>query len=52
MLTKININDFDYNLPQNRIAKYPLENRSKSKLLVAQPSSESISHHIFEDIVD
>jgi S-adenosylmethionine:tRNA ribosyltransferase-isomerase len=30
----ININDFDYPLPDERIAKFPLENRSDSKLLI------------------
>lgn len=30
----IDINDFDYPLPDERIAKFPLENRSDSKLLV------------------
>lgn len=31
---KIDINDYDYELPDNRIAKYPLEKRDSSKLLV------------------
>ena len=30
----IDINTFDYPLPDERIAKFPLENRSDSKLLV------------------
>ena len=30
----IDINDFNYTLPDERIAKFPLENRSDSKLLV------------------
>lgn len=33
-LANININDFDYNLPQERIAKYPVEQRDLSKLLL------------------
>lgn len=31
---EININNFDYDLPNHRIAKYPLADRSASKLLV------------------
>ena len=31
---EIHIDDFDYVLPDNRIAKYPLQERDKSKLLV------------------
>jgi len=52
MLPEININDYNYNLPENRIAKYPLSNRGKSKLLVANSSQKVITHHIFEDVVD
>ncbi|MFI3319964.1 MAG: S-adenosylmethionine:tRNA ribosyltransferase-isomerase [Rikenellaceae bacterium] len=32
-MNKIDINSFDYPLPDERIAKFPLENRSDSKLL-------------------
>ena len=31
---RIQIKDYNYNLPDERIAKYPLENRDMSKLLV------------------
>ena len=33
-MKKMNINEFDYNLPENLIAQTPIENRSESKLLV------------------
>lgn len=33
-IPQINISDYDYQLPTGRIAKYPLENRDQSKLLV------------------
>ncbi len=33
-IPEINIADYDYNLPAERIAKYPLEKRDHSKLLV------------------
>ncbi|MFN3195128.1 MAG: S-adenosylmethionine:tRNA ribosyltransferase-isomerase [Chlorobiota bacterium] len=52
MLPKININDFEYKLPENRIAKYPLENRSDSKLLVANKNATEIHHYNFSDVVD
>ena len=30
----IDINDYKYDLPEERIAKFPLEERSSSKLLI------------------
>ena len=49
-IQEINIEHFDYPLPDNRIAKYPLANRSDSKLL--HYSKGQISDKRFTDIVD
>jgi S-adenosylmethionine:tRNA ribosyltransferase-isomerase len=46
----MNVNQFFYELPDERIAKYPLENRASSKLLVYQKGV--VSHHIFQDLPD
>ncbi len=46
----IHINDFDYPLPDERIARYPLEKRSDSKLLVYKFGN--IEHHPFLDLPD
>ncbi|MBT5402929.1 MAG: S-adenosylmethionine:tRNA ribosyltransferase-isomerase, partial [Crocinitomicaceae bacterium] len=32
----LSINDFDYSLPEEKIAKYPLANRSDSRLLICK----------------
>ena len=40
----IDINDFDYALPDERIAKFPLERRSDSKLLIYRNGEISQSH--------
>lgn len=40
----ININDFNYNLPDERIAKFPLAERSSSKLLVYDNGTIKESH--------
>ena len=34
MIPKIDISDYNYNLPDERIAKFPLEVRDQSKLLL------------------
>ena len=40
---------FDYYLPEELIANYPLERRSSSRLLI---QSEKVEHKLFTDIVD
>ena len=46
----ININDYDYPLPDERIAKFPLSERDSSKLLIYR-GGEIIERH-FSDIPD
>ena len=45
----INITDFSYDLPDSKIAKYPLQNRSDSKLLLWKNSK--ISEETFKNAV-
>ncbi len=46
----IRIEDFDYPLPDERIAKHPLADRDSCKLLVHDAGATS--HHIFSEIPD
>ena len=48
MIPEIRIEDFNYNLPDERIAKYPLPCRDGSKLLVYK--DREVSHRMFKDI--
>ena len=48
MLPNIKISDYSYDLPDSRIAKYPLEERDSSKLL--QYRDGQVSEHIFRDL--
>lgn len=48
----MNTKDFYYDLPQERIAQTPLKDRSKSKLMDFDKNTGSVSHRIFEDIVN
>lgn len=48
MIPEIRIEDFNYNLPDERIAKYPLPCRDGSKLLVYKDGE--VSHRMFKDI--
>ena len=47
---KIDLRDYHYDLPEQQIAKFPLEKRDQSKLLVYQKGS--IVHRDFQSITD
>jgi len=46
----LKLSDFDYNLPKELIAQYPLEDRVEAKLMVVNRSSSEIEHCLFKDI--
>jgi len=41
--------DFDYALPKDLIAQYPLKERESARLMVVQRSANTIEHGIFKD---
>ncbi|MBE6150196.1 MAG: tRNA preQ1(34) S-adenosylmethionine ribosyltransferase-isomerase QueA [Firmicutes bacterium] len=47
----MNLNDFDYYLPEELIAQTPLKDRSSSKLLVLNKNTGDVEHHHFSDII-
>ena len=47
-ISEININDYDYNLPEEKIAKYPLANRDESRLLIFDKNN--IKSDIFKNV--
>ena len=47
---QINLRDYEYTLPEDRIAKYPLEKRDDSKLL--HYKAGNITHHRFYNLPD
>ena len=44
--------DFDYNLPQERIAQTPMEPRDHARLLVYRRETDATEHKHFYDILD
>ena len=48
----MNINDFDYNLPEELIAQTPLKQRDESRLLVLNKNTGEIEHKVFKNIID
>lgn len=48
----MNINEFDYNLPQELIAQKPADKRDSSRLLVVHRDTGRLEHRHFYDILD
>lgn len=48
----MNVNEFDYDLPEHYIAQEPVEPRDASKLLILDRQSGGIQHRTFADIVE
>ncbi len=48
----MNIQEFNYDLPESYIAQEPVEPRDSSKLMVLDRGKKNISHHVFSDILD
>lgn len=48
----LKLSDFDYYLPKELIAQYPLEERDSARLLVLNRNNCTIEHRVFKDIVD
>jgi S-adenosylmethionine:tRNA ribosyltransferase-isomerase len=48
----MNISEFDYRIPEDRIAQFPLSDRDASRLLVLQRESGRLEHRLFRDITE
>ena len=46
------LDDFDYYLPEEKIAQTPLKDRSASKMLVLDKNTGSIEHKHFKDVIN
>jgi len=44
------LKDFDYSLPQELIAQYPLEKRDQARLMIVERTTGKISHDIFSNL--
>ena len=49
-MVSINLQEYQYDLPQEKIAKFPLKERAIAKLLVSK--GNKISHHKFKNLPD
>lgn len=46
------LSEFKFNLPEDRLAQYPSDNRDESRMMVVNRAEGTIEHKIFKDIVD
>ena len=46
----MHLSDFDYELPEERIAQTPIEPRNASRLMVLDPEKKTIAHRHFYDL--
>ena len=51
-MDELKTDSYNYTLPKELIASYPLDNVSKSKLLVYNRKTDTIIHSTFENIID
>lgn len=52
MKTNLTLSDFDYELPDELIAKYPVSGRDGSRMLVLDRKNGNVEHKHFYDFVD
>ena len=45
------LSQFNFELPEERIAEYPSDHRDESRLMVLDRKTESIEHKTFKDVV-
>ncbi|HZH86433.1 MAG TPA: tRNA preQ1(34) S-adenosylmethionine ribosyltransferase-isomerase QueA [Brumimicrobium sp.] len=46
------LSEFDFELPEELIAKYPVENRDESRMMVINRETGEIKHELFKDVIN
>ena len=46
------LSKFKFDLPSGLIAKYPVDNRDESRLMVVHRDTGKIEHRQFKDVID
>ncbi|MGB0366117.1 MAG: tRNA preQ1(34) S-adenosylmethionine ribosyltransferase-isomerase QueA [Flavobacteriaceae bacterium] len=46
------LSDFNFELPEDRLAEFPAENRDESRLMVLNRENRTIEHHQFKDVIN
>ena len=51
-MNKMKLSQFNFDLPEELIAKYPTENRDDSRLMVIDRATGKIEHKMFKDVIE
>ena len=51
-MNKMKLSQFNFELPEELIAEYPVENRDESRLMVVHRDTGEIEHKMFKDVID
>jgi S-adenosylmethionine:tRNA ribosyltransferase-isomerase len=51
-MSSLQMNDYDYPLPDRAVADRPLEERSQSRLMCVELGSKAVRHNYFTDIIE
>ena len=51
-MNKMKLSQFNFDLPEELIAKYPSENRDEARLMVVHRDTGKIEHKLFRDLID
>ena len=51
-MNKMKLSEFEFDLPEELIAKYPVDNRDESRLMVVHRDTGKIEHKMFKDILN
>ena len=46
------LSDFNFELPEDRLAEFPAENRDESRLMILNREKRTIEHHQFKDVIN
>ena len=51
-MNKMKLSQFNFDLPEELIAKYPSENRDECRLMVVHRETGKVEHKLFKDLID
>ena len=51
-MQRMKLSQFRYDVPEELVAQYPLDNRDDSRLMIINRETGTFEHRMFKDVVD